>query len=143
MVLSTMKDPGNASFKLFFNKKESVFKENRSLKIDDKKINLTKIFAGKGMFYTNKNSKKIVNQKESLGELFLIDIPPIKWVLTQENKKIGQYTCYKATATKVIEGRSGESTKNITAWYTPQLPINYGPKDYFGLPGLIIRINRG
>lgn len=29
----------------------------------------------------------------------------------------------------------------ITAWYTPQIPINQGPGEYWGLPGLILEIN--
>ena len=29
----------------------------------------------------------------------------------------------------------------VTAWYTPQIPINQGPGEYWGLPGLILEIN--
>ena len=29
----------------------------------------------------------------------------------------------------------------VTAWYTPQIPINQGPDGYWGLPGLILEIN--
>ncbi len=29
----------------------------------------------------------------------------------------------------------------ITAWYTPQIPVSQGPSDYWGLPGLILEIN--
>jgi GLPGLI family protein len=29
----------------------------------------------------------------------------------------------------------------ITAWYTPQIPVNQGPGDYWGLPGLILEVN--
>ncbi len=29
----------------------------------------------------------------------------------------------------------------ITAWYTPQIPVNQGPADYWGLPGLILEVN--
>ncbi len=31
----------------------------------------------------------------------------------------------------------------ITAWYSPEIPINQGPKDYWGLPGLILEVNDG
>ena len=27
------------------------------------------------------------------------------------------------------------------AWYTPQIPVNQGPGEYWGLPGLILEVN--
>jgi len=33
--------------------------------------------------------------------------------------------------------------KIITAWYTPEIPINQGPGNYWGLPGLILEVNDG
>lgn len=29
----------------------------------------------------------------------------------------------------------------VTAWYTPQIPVNQGPDEYWGLPGLILEVN--
>lgn len=29
----------------------------------------------------------------------------------------------------------------VTAWYTPQIPVNQGPGEYWGLPGLILEVN--
>ena len=49
--------------------------------------------------------------------------------------------CNKAITYKTIKNRKGESIKRtIIAWYTNSIPINYGIKDYHGLPGLIIRL---
>ena len=31
----------------------------------------------------------------------------------------------------------------ITAWYAPEIPINQGPENYWGLPGLILEVNDG
>ena len=32
-------------------------------------------------------------------------------------------------------------TVEVTAWYTPQIPVNQGPGEYWGLPGLILEVN--
>lgn len=32
-------------------------------------------------------------------------------------------------------------TIEVVAWYTPQIPVNQGPDDYWGLPGLILEVN--
>jgi len=31
----------------------------------------------------------------------------------------------------------------IIAWYTPEIPVNQGPENYWGLPGLILEVNDG
>ena len=31
----------------------------------------------------------------------------------------------------------------ITAWYAPEIPVNQGPENYWGLPGLILEVNDG
>lgn len=34
-------------------------------------------------------------------------------------------------------------TVAVTAWYTPQIPVNNGPSEYGGLPGLILEVSSG
>ena len=31
----------------------------------------------------------------------------------------------------------------VTAWYTPEIPVNQGPENYWGLPGLILEVYDG
>ena len=56
------------------------------------------------------------------------------WKLQAERKKIGEYICMKATAT--LDG------DEITAWFTPEIPVPAGPADYYGLPGLVLAVER-
>lgn len=52
--------------------------------------------------------------------------------ITQESKKIGDFICYKAI------------TKNKrVVWFTPEIPLQFGPKQYRGLPGLILEVEIG
>lgn len=140
LLISSFKNQNKVKYILKFNKKESSFKKTEKLKVGKEKFDLADIQGGKGVYYSNKNLKKILNQKEFSEQLFLINIPQYTWKLSQERKKIGNYICYKASTTKEIETRRGFTTRKITAWYTSELPYNFGPKDYNGLPGLILEL---
>lgn len=57
-------------------------------------------------------------------------IPSIKWQLIDSTKIICEYECRQAIGT--VYGRTW------TAWYSTELPLNYGPYILCGLPGLIM-----
>lgn len=59
--------------------------------------------------------------------------PVIKnWKLVDETKIINTINCKKAEVT--FKGR------NWIAWYSPEIPLPYGPYKFSGLPGLIVKI---
>lgn len=62
-------------------------------------------FGGGGKYYKNIKEQTYVDQKEMFGKVFLIkdSLPQLKWTMGAETKQIGNYTCYKATATKAID----------------------------------------
>lgn len=100
-------------------------------------------------------------------------LPKLNWKMESETRVIGGYNCYKATAVKEAsktdfrnfkpkkEGDKKTETDSkdkktnfmddlempkeitITAWYTPEIPVNQGPESYWGLPGLILEVNDG
>ncbi|WP_405563614.1 GLPGLI family protein [Polaribacter sp. Asnod6-C07] len=127
-------------YQLVFNKNESFFEKQKPMEIERRGFNLTVSKMGKGVFYTNKFQNRTLHQKEYVGQEFLISITPYEWKLTQEKKQIGNYTCYKATTSKFVEGRNGKMERKVVAWYTNEVPFNFGPKDYNGLPGLILEL---
>ena len=124
-----------------------------------------------GDLYKNVHSKQFLQEHEFMGKQFLVkdDLPELEWQLDSETKAIGQYTCFKATARKKITGfdfnafrrrpnteqeKDSTAIKNqekevideprevvVTAWYTPQIPVNQGPDTYWGLPGLILEVS--
>lgn len=65
-----------------------------------------------------------------------------KWTLTKETKKIGNYLCYKAISPFYNYSRWHEDNPqlNVIAWFTPQIPVSFGPNGYHGLPGLILEL---
>lgn len=81
-----------------------------------------------------------------------------QWKLEKETKNIGEYTCFKATFTRMVtvvnsirtsndddskEPEEKQEEQTITAWYTPQIPLAHGPSRYGGLPGLILEVGDG
>lgn len=81
------------------------------------------------MHPANQNLKRVYKFE---GNEFLIDdvYPAQNWILSEETKSIGDYTCQKAEAT--FKGRK------YTAWFTTEIPFPFGPWKLHGLPGLIL-----
>ena len=100
-------------------------------------------------------------------------LPNLQWKMEGETRVIGGYNCFKATAVRVASKtdfrnfrpkkedvattKPADAAKKtslldaldmpketiITAWYTPEIPVNQGPENYWGLPGLILEVNDG
>ncbi|SDI36295.1 GLPGLI family protein [Winogradskyella thalassocola] len=161
-------------YTLTFTKSESIYKE-------EEKLAAPGGGGGRGGFgasltggpkYKNVQTKEVIQDQEFFGKQFLVkdELKDLEWKMGTETKLIGQYTCFKATATVVpsgfdissfrgprgrdqkSEGEKGKDstdsnepkapkTIEVVAWYTPQIPVNQGPDDYWGLPGLILEIN--
>ena len=96
-----------------------------------KKIKLSKI-----EYYQSRESQTIFYQLKYKGEKRLItdSVPDINWTIDRKtSKQIDGYTCNKATTH--FRGRDYE------AWFTPEIPITFGPFKFKGLPGLILTLN--
>ncbi len=113
--------------------------------------------SGNDILYKNTKDKNFTHQRESFSKQFLVQdtLQKQDWKLENETKKIGNYTCYKATYTREVEQRRfnlNDAEKNdsitkrtivTTAWYTPEIPVSHGPVKHWGLPGLILEVNDG
>lgn len=130
-----IKNIKEVQFALFFNNNESLYKAVDKMESDaDPTINIAKVVGGgANLYYTNIKLNEAVYQKDDGGEIWLVSYLGDKWNLTQETKYIGNYLCYKATLDK----------ENKFAWYTPEIPVNFGPNKFHGLPGLILEVQIG
>lgn len=132
------------NYTLKFNSKESLFKGEGLINLDDgpKKRIILGAGRGNGVYYTNIENDYRLNQKEAFGELFLVTskISDENWVLVNESKMIGDYLCYKATTIYVVTNSKGTFNHPVEVWYTNQIPVGFGPIGYGGLPGLIIEL---
>ena len=71
--------------------------------------------------------RKISSDQYKIGE----DSKP-EWKISDEKQKIGEYNTQKATTS--FGGREW------TAWFTQEIPFQDGPYKFYGLPGLIVKI---
>ena len=86
-------------------------------------------------YYTNLDNYASVDHRIFFGREFLIEgerTAP-KWKITAEQKQVGSYLCQKA----ILK----DSISEVTAWFTPMIPVKAGPDDYFGLPGTILHVD--
>lgn len=186
-IMERMKKMFEKTFILNFDKSSSIYKEEEKLDAPGQGGGgrmMVSFMGGGGTYYKNVKEKQYTVDKEVFGKEFLIkdSLPNLKWVLTEESKKIGDYTCFKATAVKAAsksdfrnfrrkeekkkdevktdekattEVKKDEKKTNffdevempkeitVTAWYCPEIPVNQGPDEYWGLPGLIMEVNDG
>lgn len=180
-IADRMKSAMEKTFVLTFDKNEATYKEEAKLEASGGGGRWGAMLSGftSNNYYKNIKQGEYYDQREFYGKNFLIkdSLPTYDWVLVNETKKIGNYTCFKATTIKKVselmdwramrrkarqqrqqrERGSGDQRSidtaleeseapkeiKITAWYTPEIPVNQGPGAYWGLPGLILEIQEG
>lgn len=144
-------------YELTFTKSESQWKEVEKLDQGFSMMGIGAMLTGtSGLAYKNVKTQDFLEQQEFLGKIFLIEdtLKDYHWELEKETKKIGNYTCYKAVAYEdniaknfmteddSLYEKMDTARVKITAWYTPQIPVSHGPDSYWGLPGLILQIQK-
>lgn len=163
-LMAMLKKQFEKEYELEFNTNESIYKEVEKLDAPNKstswmQVEVVSTDAG-DILYKNIKDNRYTSQNEVFSKQFLIQDSIVRpeWKLEKETKNIGEYTCFKATHTRMatvvnsIRTSNDKDTKEpeekeeeitVTAWYTPQIPVGNGPAAYGGLPGLILEISDG
>lgn len=128
-------------FSLVFNDSTSIFYLEKKLYSDVRAVS----FAISNINYHGRIQQQpnhfITEELEEDFGKFLVSRPYQEWELHDESKMIDDYLCFKATTFYTVTTPQGKVFKyNFTAWYTPQLPYQFGPAGYGNLPGLIIEL---
>ncbi|CAM3293914.1 GLPGLI family protein [Zobellia roscoffensis] len=168
-IMERIKKANEKTFELNFNQTESIYEEEEQLEQPGgRQGGRGPRFGGMsgtdGDLYKNIKDQRYLVKNELLGKIFLVDdeLEKLDWKLESDTKQIGNYTAFKATATKTIKrtnmraifrrpNRDNEEEKKeeeftikeveVVAWYTPEIPVNQGPSTYWGLPGLILAVS--
>jgi len=171
MVKEMMKSLSEKTFTLTFNENVSLYEEDDNILPGDNAFGESiKMISALtyGIYYKNPKEGYYAQAKEIFDKEFTVkdSLEVFNWELGTETKQIGNYTCFKATATKTNDLSGFEKFKDeqekeeenstnflsmidipketkITAWYTPEIPISQGPFNYWGLPGLIMEVSDG
>lgn len=130
-------------YELHIDKNKSLFFLKDILFPDKKVAGLAIGFAGRESVYCDKDKTSFIKIKYLLNEKHLVSFTPnINWSISNEIKTIEGFTCYKATQNKnVLTKKDKYKTYEVEAWFCPELPYTFGPKDSQGLPGLILELH--
>lgn len=164
-----MKKAFQKNYLLTFNKTEALFEEVVALEKPipgqgGVSFSVSVSMSGDGDKYMNTKDKISYTEEDIFGDEFVIkdSLPKIAWQITNETKIIGDYNCVKATYIEPVSKndleaynrqqekiKNGKTTlfemkkpepKTITAWYTSEIPVSFGPNGVWGLPGLILQL---
>lgn len=144
LIEEVLKEAKKQTFTLEFNKSRSFFYSNSNqMSLDQRGSMLNKLasigFTSSFNFYFDKVAN--VNYYDRRNGVIIKEINSDRlWELTTENKFIDSYLCYKATCKYDYKSNNILKTREIVAWFAPSLQYNYGPKDFNGLPGLILEL---
>lgn len=91
--------------------------------------------------YRNLTTKAYLEATVFMDKEFLIEgadeANSSNWKVSGKQKMVAGYPCMSATRSDSLMGRPRE----ITAWFTPAIPIQAGPQSFGGLPGLILEVD--
>ena len=169
-IQERLKNRLEKTYVLDFNAGESVFNEEDKLDAISGATDTWGKNFSQGEQYKNVKENTLVQSQEFYGKKFLVKdkLLAIEWKIGKETKQIGQYICFKATASipnseltwynfswsdlRPASSKQSDSTDfqnkepeikmtEVEAWYTPQIPVSHGPSEYWGLPGLILEVS--
>ncbi len=136
----------NRTFILYFN--DSISSFNQDFHFKDPQM--TEFFYEKKKelyLYKNLHTQYYYQNKHILDISFTVTdtLPDFHWKITDETKKIGHYLVIKAKGNirKTVKknGKIKTLEQQVTAWFSPEIPISNGPELYGGLPGLIMEVS--
>lgn len=144
-------------FGMIFNNKPAeysiLFKGNKALSIPKLSpeaktksgFNMIQILLEKkGIYYADFSNNTVYNDREFSGKDIIIDykISDLKWNITNETMKTPEGNkLTKAIAKYKFEKDNGKLIiREVTAWFAEDIPVRVAPLQFYGLPGLVVKL---
>lgn len=134
--------------RLLFNETGSKFELIEQLLDEDQEIDVVMLLRLDGIHFNNLSQKKFGEQNQYSDKVInIIDTFQIYWTIDdKKSRTILGYDCKFAEGYYyVYSDRLKKNRKfKCAAWFAPEIPVSYGPREFHGLPGLILssRITR-
>lgn len=97
------------------------------------RVNLPSKNTKEDFFYKTSDLNVVKTHDDFLGtSVYFNDYAVQNWILVDSTKTIMNLTCHKAITE--FRGRKYE------AWYTLEIPVKFGPRNFHGLPGLMMEL---
>lgn len=134
-------------YALRFSGKQSQFQMLPDYFMDKSDINAVAARAGYGgykKYFTDLVKNELFEEKVINGKSFTLvyDLEKTTWILTDESKEIKGYKCFKAAGIRLVSDRDWNTREvPIYAWYSPDIPYQFGPFEAVGLPGLVLQLD--
>ncbi|MBK9733507.1 MAG: GLPGLI family protein [Saprospiraceae bacterium] len=138
---SDMPKSQDAFMKLTFSDTESIYEKDPDIVVEESaNDNVPRMFRRmkektNRIYYKNLEEDFVLEQLAFFNKDFVIkdSVASIRWKISAgEQKSILGYNCMKAMYK--------DSTTNIIAFFTHQIPVSFGPEKFGKLPGLILEI---
>lgn len=128
---------------LYYTKNISIYKMVDKLDVGSAFVynKMASMSSAKGLYYKDIKVKEKIKQIDQNGILNIVyPYDEYKWEITNETKVISGYKCYKATCVygEFDFRRNKQLTFNPEVWFTPEIPVPFGPRGLDGLPGLVL-----
>ncbi len=102
--------------------------------------------------YTDRRARRWVKLIDDGDQSYYIadSLLDFRWRLLPDRRQVGRFVAFKAEGRiwnvkcpPTDSGLCNIDTMRIVAWYTPQVPVAFGPDVFGGLPGLILELDDG
>lgn len=139
IVKKTFERRINATYILTCNRTKSLYELSNKLSETE---NSTSAYKANKIFFKDLANKIKIFKSEETGTPtnVQVDFEQYKWEITSETKLINGYKCFKAKTNiyTVNKFDDKEVIKSRVVWFTPEIPLSFGPEGFDGLPGLVL-----